>query len=141
VVRRPLTSALLALALLGSACGGSGEGAEPSPLPSGSLGPVRPEAADQAILGLCGIAGDTERDEAATIFADRSHQTLHVIAAAVQAVDRAVAAELLEAKQVVEADLTEPVLPDGFSDHVSSLLDATRAALDAIGLPAPECPA
>jgi hypothetical protein len=64
-----------------------------------------------------------------------------VIAAAVEEVDRAVAAELLEAKQAVEADLTEPVLPAGFPDHVGSLLDATRAALDTLGLDAPDCPA
>jgi hypothetical protein len=141
VIRRPLTIGLVALALVGPACDGSDDRAEPSPPPSGSLGPVSPETADEAVLGLCAIAGATERDEAEATFADRSHQTLHVIAAAVEEVDRAVAAELLEAKQAVEADLTEPVLPAGFPDHVGSLLDATRAALDTLGLDAPDCPA
>jgi hypothetical protein len=140
VFRRPLTIGLLVLVLVGSACDASGDPGEPSPLPSGSLGPVRPEATDEAVLGLCAIAGATERDAAEAAFADRSHQTLHVIAAAVQEVDRAVAAELLEAKQAVEADLAEPALPAAFPDHVGSLLDATRAALDTIGLDAPDCP-
>jgi hypothetical protein len=140
VIRRPLALALglLALVLAASAC--DGEASEPPPLPSGSLGPVRPDAVDEAVLGLCDIVDATIRGEAVATFADRSHQTLHVVAAAVQEVDRGAAADLLEAKQVVEADLAEPALPAGFAGDVESLLGALRDALGAIGLEAPDCP-
>jgi hypothetical protein len=141
VSRRALACLLLVTVLAGSACGGSGGEAEPSPLPSGSLGPVTPAAAGEAVLGLCEIADASERDPALTTFLDRSHQTLHVIAAAAEVADRGAAADLLEAKQAVEADLAEPVLPEGFAEDVASLLEATRAALSAIGLPSPDCPA
>jgi hypothetical protein len=140
VSRRAIALLALALAVAAGACAGSGD-AGPSPFPSGSLGPVTPAAASEAIRGLCEMVGATDREAAATVFLDRSHQTLHVIAAATDVVDRAAGARLLEAKQVIEADLTEPVLPDGFGDDVAALIDATRGALDAIDLDAPACPA
>ena len=131
---------LLLVAILTAACGGSGgDDGEPSPLPSGSLGPVTQDAADEALLGLCEIVRATDRDTAAATFFDRSHQTLHVIAAATEVADRGAAADLLEAKQVIEADLVEPVLPTGFAGDVEALLAATRGALEAIGLDAPAC--
>ena len=131
---------VLALAILAGACGGPGTQDHPSPPPSGSLGPVTQEAAGEAILGLCEIVGPTDPGAAATTFFDRSHQTLHVIAAATEVVDREAAAALLEAKQVIEADLGQPALPEGFSADSGALLEATRAALASIGLDAPACP-
>ncbi len=141
VTGRALAGLLIVAATLTAACGGSGGDVEPSPLPSGSLGPVTGDAADEAILGLCEIVDSTDRDSALSTFLDRSHQTLHVIAAATEVVDRGAAADLLETKQVVESDLTKPVLPGGFAGDVEALLGATRGALDAIGLDAPSCPA
>ncbi len=141
VSRRAIAACALAVAVLTVSCGGSGEPPAPSPLPSGSLGPVTPDAASEAIRGLCDMAGATDRDTAAATFFDRSHQTLHVIAAATEVVDRASAAQLLLAKQAIEADLREPVLPEDFGDHLGALLEATRGALGAIGLEAPACPA
>jgi len=61
--------------------------------------------------------------------------------AATEVRDRGAAADLLEAKQRVEADLAGADLPPEFADHVGALLDATGAALDTIGLDAPDCPA
>jgi hypothetical protein len=141
MIRVTRRSILLLLALLASACSGYGNSGEPSPPPSGSLGTVTQGPADEAILGLCEIAGAGDRDAASATFQDRSHQTLHVIAAATEVVDRAAAAELLAAKQQVEADLAPDSLPNGFGGHVEGLLEATRAALGAIGLAAPACPA
>jgi hypothetical protein len=137
--RRAVSLAALILLPLASTCSSTGGAGERSPYPSGSLGPVTPAAVAEAIAGLCAIADATDRDAAATTFFDRSHQTLHVIAAATEVVDRDAAASLLEAKQAVEADLTQPVLPAGFGADVGTLLDATRGAVDAIGLAAPAC--
>lgn len=131
---------LLVLAILAGACGGdSGDERSPSPLPSGSLGPVTQDAADEAILGLCEVVDAVDRTSAEASFIDRSHQTLHVIAAATEVVDRSTAAGLLVNKQLVEADLAEPDLPPGFGGDVEALLEATREALRAIGMDAPPC--
>jgi hypothetical protein len=130
----------VALGVLLASCGGSPDAEpSPSPLPSGSLGVVTPHAASEAILGLCEVAVATDRDVAATVFFDRSHQTLHVVAAATEVVDRTAAANLLIAKQAVEEDLVRPVLPPSFARDAEALLSATRKALTAIGLDAPAC--
>jgi hypothetical protein len=135
VARRVAPTLLLVLALGANGCDRSPEGTAPS----GSLGPVTAEAADGAVAGLCELPAATDLASANATFQDRSHQTLHVIAAAAEVVDRPAAAALLAAKQRVEADLAEAALPDGFGDDVEALIVATRAALEAIGLDAPAC--
>lgn len=139
MLRRASASTLLVLALLAAAC--RSDGGDAAPLPSGALGPVTPQAAHESVLGLCEIVDAADRAEAEATFLDRSHATLHVIAAATEVRDRAAAADLLEAKQRVEADLAGDGLPSGFGADVESLIESTRAALDAIGLDAPACPA
>lgn len=142
MTRRAVASMLLGLALLAAACGSDGsDGEDATAVPSGALGPVTPEAAAEAVRGLCDVAGATDRDDAEATFLDRSHDTLHVIAAATEVRDRGAAADLLEAKQRVESDLAGGELPAGFASDVRALIGATRAALDAIGLDAPSCPA
>jgi hypothetical protein len=138
VTRRPLALCLVALALGSAACTDSDPN-EPGPLQIGSLGPVLQGSVEEAVAGLCDAAGASELEVAAATFADRAHQTLHVVAAAVQEVDRAAAAALQQTKQRVEADLAEPALPPGFAADVDALLVALRAALEAIGLEAPSC--
>jgi ribosomal protein S18 acetylase RimI-like enzyme len=141
-VPRLLVSTLLAVGLVVASCDSeSGGNEDPSVPPSGALGPVTPEAAAEAVRGLCELRTATDRDEAEATFLDRSHATLHVIAAATEERDRGVAADLLEAKQRVEADLAGADLPPDFTGDVGALIEATRAALDAIGLEAPACPA
>jgi hypothetical protein len=138
---RSVALTLVAAAAVATACGGGGGNApDDDALPSGTLGAVTPAAASEAILGLCELSGSTDA-EAEAVFLDRSHGTLHVIAAAAETRDRAAVTALLESKQVVEADLARDGLPPSFPRHVERLLDATRAALDAIGLDAPPCPA
>jgi hypothetical protein len=129
---------VVAIAVVAGGCrddAGDGE-----PAPSGSLGVVTPDAAREALLGLCELASATDALQAQATFLDRSHATLHVIAAAAEARDRAAAAALLEAKQRVEAALARDHLPPRFQADVESLIDATRAALDALGLDASACP-
>lgn len=137
-----LLATLLVLALVPAACGSGGNGGneDRSPPPSGALGPVTPARAAEAVLGLCELVAETGLAPAEATFLDRSHATLHVIAAATEERDRGAAAGLLEAKQRVEADLAGEELPPGFPDDVRGLIGATRAALEAIGLDAPECP-
>jgi hypothetical protein len=129
---RRLVAGTVGLALLAAACGG-GEPADG--------GPVSEAAAERALLGLCEILDATDRDAAEATFQDRTHQTLHDLATATEAVDRGAAADLLTSKQRVEADLAEPALPDGFGADVEVLLAATRAAFEVIGVEAPGCPA
>lgn len=136
-------SAVLALAAVVSltTCGGGyGHSATyPSPLPSGSLGVVTPEGADAAVLGLCDVRDAPNPSAADSAFFDHTHDELHVIAAATEERDRQAAASLLEAMQRVEAELEAPQPAAGFSQEVEALLGATRAALGAIGLSAPDC--
>jgi hypothetical protein len=135
VVRRPLALASLAVAIVAAACSGS---SDPGPT-TAPTGPVASTDADRAVSALCELAGETDPAAANALFQDRAHQTLHAVAAEAERVDRAASAALLETKQRVEADLAEPDLPPGFADDVETLLVALRAALETIGLPAPEC--
>jgi hypothetical protein len=113
----------------------------PSPWPSGALGVVTQSAADRAVRGLCEIDTTLANDphEANAVFYDRTHQELHVIAAAAEVRDRKVAGNLLLAKEKVEADLRSPVKPTTFREDVSALLTATRDALHAMRLTSPTC--
>ena len=137
--RRTLAAAVFALAVVAGACGDRG-GDDGQPLPSGSLGVVTPDAATSAVLGLCDLTNATDVVDARATFLDRSHATLHAIAAAADVRDRASAAALFEAKQRVEAALARDDLPSRFRRDVGALIGATRDALDAIGLEAPACP-
>lgn len=121
------------------ACGGGGEPSPEASGPSGSLGVMTAEAGTETVTALCDLRDASERDAANATFFDRAHQNLHVLAAATENVDRVPAAGLLEAKQVVEADLLSDTLPAGFHGDVSDLLVATRTALETVGLPAPDC--
>lgn len=138
---RRTIAVLLAVAVLAAGCGGDDDGgdANPSPPPSGALGPVTQEAAETAFLGLCELQGQTELEPANAIFFDRSHQMLHVIAAATDEVDREVSTKLLVAKQRVESDLRRDALPEAFALDVETLLGATRSAIVTIGLDEPRC--
>ena len=133
-----IVSAALSLAAC-SGYGGSDHATTPPPLPSGSLGVVTSAAAVAAVEGLCSVRDAADAPAAKATFYDRTHQELHVIAAATEERDRQAAASLLEAMQRVEAELEHPPLPGGFSDDVETLVEATRGALESIGLDAPAC--
>lgn len=139
-VRPEIAALWFAAGLILAACNGyGGGGATSSPLPSGSLGPVRPGEAAAAVEGLCGVAGSTDLQAASSAFYDRTHGELHVVAAAAEERDRAAAGRLLETIQVVEADLAGAALPVDFAKDVNALLGATRDALTELGLSAPAC--
>jgi hypothetical protein len=136
------TTALSAAALVGlSSCRASGSGVTP-PRPSGSLGVVTTEGARRAVSALCEIAAHegADRDAASATFYDPAHQTLHVIAAAVERRDRAAAAALQQAKGVVEDDLARERLPRSFAGDIEALVSETRDGLERIGIDVPPCP-
>ena len=140
-MRRRFVPTMLAVALVVAACGSGGANEDPSGAPSGALGPVTADAAAEAVRGLCDLRTATDHAGAEATFLDRSHETLHVLAAATEERDRGTAADLLEAKQRVEADLAGADLPPDFAADVGALIEATREALEAIGLDGPACPA
>jgi hypothetical protein len=140
--RRERVAWVVAAALALAACGGYGDSDQvttPPALPSGSLGVVTSDAAVTTVQGLCDVRDAPDAPAANATFYDRTHQELHVIAAATEEQDRAKAASLLEAMQRVEAELERPLLPAGFPTDVESLVGATREALASIGLDAPGC--
>lgn len=93
---------------------------------------------DPLIGDLCAVlnaAAGGELEVAKTTF---DHGPLHTLAEEVIAIDRSVAARLLEAKEAVEADLAVAA-PDGSAlvTDVEVLVSATADALAATGTPAP----
>jgi hypothetical protein len=68
-------------------------------------------------------------------FFDQSHDDLHELADEAAGDDRAAAAELLEAKEAVEADLEDSAAT--LADDLDTLVDATRAAVRATGASVP----
>lgn len=133
-------SLVCSVAVLLAGCGGGGAQSGPTASgPSGSLGVITAAAAAQAMDAMCELRNATDRDQANALFFDRAHQTLHVLAAATEIVDRVPAAGLLEAMQGVETDLRADALPESFAADVAGLLDATRRTLWTVDLPAPAC--
>ncbi len=127
---------LLSAALVLSACGGgvTGPGRTVPPTTGATLSAA---TARQAVAALCRIAEGLPRGRAEAAFYDRAHATLHLIAATVQPVDPAAAGRLLEAKYRVEADLRAG--GGGLTVHARLLAEATRQALDVLGLRVPGC--
>lgn len=126
---------LVGVALLVSCGGGADSGSAPP-------GPASPGDARPAMMGaLCDAAAAETAEEAAGYFYGSAHRPLHELAAAVADRDRQRAARLLEAKRAVE-----DALPDGsgagadWPARLDDLEEATRAALEVMGSPAPPCP-
>ena len=136
---RSLSGLCAATLLLAGCGGGSGQPASSASGPSGSLGVITAATAADAVGAMCELRRTVDRDEANALFFDRVHQTLHVLAAATEVVDRIPAAGLLEAKQAVEADLQAETMPPSFSADVADLLGATGDALATVDLPDPGC--
>lgn len=84
------------------------------------------------------VAADGEVDDAGAIFEDDVHVRLHDLADRLSD-DRAAAGRLLEAKQVVEADLDRLVEPEELSSDLGDLIVATEAGLDSLDLEVDGC--
>jgi hypothetical protein len=123
-----MTRALLAGVALAVALAGCGD--------DGSSSPASRWA--RTVAGLCAAAGQARAGDigdARTTFFDQSHDDLHELADEAAGDDRAAAADLLEAKEAVEADLAGSSA--SLADDLDTLVAATRAAIRATGDPVP----
>ena len=72
-------------------------------------------------------------------FFDRSHDTLHLLALALEGVDRQNAGELLVAKQLVEADLEATPVRSALPQDLGRMAEVTRTGLDRLEIATPPC--
>lgn len=103
--------------------------------------PVPVSSLREAVTGLCTALERSGTDPLAArdAFYALSHDRLHMIAAAVQEVDRAAAASLLQAKAVVEEDFGRLPFPPSLPDDLDRLVTATRTALGALSIATVPC--
>jgi hypothetical protein len=132
----PVRAALVLAALLAGCSGGSSGAA------TVEVGgePVSAARLAGAAAGLCQATEEarSDVDTARTTFYDRSHADVHVIARALEDVDRTRAGRILLAKQRVEAELLSggsPTLPA----DLRQLFVATRAGLRRLDVSVPDC--
>ena len=88
-----------------------------------------------AHVALCEAAARPA--DARALFFDRSHDALHAGARDLEDVDRAQAAELLQAKERVESGLDAP--RPTLADDISRLADVYRTSLGRLAIEAPPC--
>ena len=124
-------AAVIALAVL-AACGGGEDGGRTitvagQPVPVASL--------LDAHAALC--EGAAAPDAARRLFFDRAHEQLHTAARALEDVDRAQAAQLLQAKERVESEL--PDRPPTLPDDLRRLAGVYRDGLGRLAITAPPC--
>ena len=103
--------------------------------------PVPVAQMTDALANLCTARDEApdSPDAAQARFFSRSHTTLHVVARALEDVDRPLAARLLEAKQKVEADFSAHASGGRVADDLRPLVTVTREALDRLAVPLPPC--
>lgn len=120
-----------ALVLFWPGRGGRSEGPRPAAAAPNPYAPVLP--------GLCRSSAAVSSGDIAgadQVFADTIHGPLHDIAREAGAVDRAMAARVLEAKQAVEQDLERSQPDPGvLGPNLDRLISTTRAALALTGHP------
>jgi hypothetical protein len=119
VLRRSLVAALL-VAVAG--CGGSD-----GPDPNATL--------VDAHAALCEAAAEPARARA--LFFDRAHDALHEVARRVEESERPLAAQLLEAKEVVESDLT--ATRQARPDDLRRLAEVYRTTLGRLAITVAPC--
>ncbi|HEY3239101.1 MAG TPA: hypothetical protein VGL92_06025 [Acidimicrobiia bacterium] len=126
-MRRSL--ALLAVVLAASACTSGSSDAAPADLPG-----------EQVAQGLCRAqaAGGGDAEAAEESFA-RVHTDLHIVARALQQVDRKAAARLLVAKQKVEDDFRRRAPTSELAPDLRRLVTATRDGLARLKITVAPC--
>ena len=102
---------------------------------------VAVSALEDAANALCTARDQarTDVEAAETTFYDRSHDALHTMARALEPVDRAQAARLLEDKQRVEAAFAGDPSAAAMAHELDRLARVTRAGLAALAVSVPEC--
>ena len=127
------TATVLALALLAASCARSDERSADSITVIGERIAVAPLV--DAHAALCEAA--IRPVSAHALFFDRAHESLHTVARAVEDVDRAQTAELLQAKEKVESELA--VAPVTLPDDLLRLAEVYRASLGRLAIAVPSC--
>ena len=147
-----LVALVVALALAGCDNGGGSDGSPgPASRSEGRSGPTLEVDGEQvpvarledAATALCTARDEARADvlKASTTFYDRSHDALHTIARALEGVDRAQAARLLEDKQRVEADLAASgSTAADVAAHLDDLAKVTRTGLATLSITVTACP-
>ena len=123
---------MLALAVLASSCAGTDDKVDTI-----TVGGERVAVASlvDAHGALCEAAARPA--SARAVFFDRAHDSLHTVARAVEDVDRAQAAALLEAKEKVEGEVADA--PAGLPDDLLRLAEVYRASLGRLAIEASPC--
>jgi hypothetical protein len=93
--------------------------------------------------GLCEAAQQAATDisAAAKTFNNKSHDGLHTIARGLQDIDRPASATLLEAKQKVEADISNKVDGAQLAADLRSLAEVNKSSLARFNVTVDACPA
>jgi hypothetical protein len=118
----------VAVTVLAAACTGSDEKGSSPPQAAG------PQVAVEGLCEAETLASGGELGEARRVFLDQSHAYLHELAAQLQERDRALAAQLLEAKQEVERVLQGAAPPEILAGRIGGLRAVVESALVVIGL-------
>jgi hypothetical protein len=121
--------ALLVVTLAMAACGSD---AASDAAPAGVPG-------ERVAAGLCDAAGNADDAAAAEEAFARVHTDLHVVARAVEKVDRKAAAALLTAKQKVEDDLRRRAVESELAPDLHRLITATAAGLRRLDITVAAC--
>ena len=103
-------------------------------------GEVTESDLQDAVSALCTArdAADDNPDQAYMNFIERAHVRLHVVVAAVEDEDRALAGRILEAKQSVEEFVGTPDR-EKLKEDLETLLEVTVEALESLEIPASTC--
>lgn len=131
---------VVAVALLISACGSSDDDASKATTTSLSTDAAATSSrslySNRAFAQLCGVVDAARTGDLVEVRSAFDDGPLHTLAQATVDVDRAVAARLLEAKEAVEADLSEPTTSTAqVTEDLQTLIAATAAARQATGDP------
>jgi hypothetical protein len=105
------------------------------PVPSGQLSAVA-----EAVCRAAGEAAAGDPAGAGQTFLGQAHDGIHLIARGLQVRDRKASADVLVAKQVVEADIAGGSDGPKLAADLERLAGATRSGLGRLGLAVPACP-
>lgn len=120
----------------------TGSAASPSSVASVRTPRAGPTTSAGMIAGLCDAAAAAEEGElraAREDFTNRAHRQLHAVARLASDSARQQTGELLQAKRVVERDLSTSADSATLAKDLRALTDAARATAEALGGQPPPC--
>jgi hypothetical protein len=118
----------VAVTVLAAACTGS-DGKRSSQTQAS-----RPQVAVQGLCEAEELSSGGQVEEARRVFLEKTHAYLHELAAQLQERNRALAGQLLEAKQQVESGLQGAPTPEILAGRIGGLRAVVESALVVVGL-------